>query len=655
VSRGAVAVLVTAFALAACGGTPNTPDGSFVNSPGGSSSPPPSLVKASLTVTVPLSGASSRRARYVSPKTGSIVIALASVNGSGVSNGTATTLDIGPRAPGCKASATSTTCKGSVDATPGDDVFNVTTFAGPQASGPVLSVGQVSSTISGSSGNVGVSPLSLTLSGIVATMKLVITPATAKLGTPGRSQVLVTAYDAAGAAIVGPSDYSTPVTLEVQGDGVHAYSLRSGTSSGSSVALPKPSQTVSLLYDGSTSATSISLLASVPGTGNPSATASFTLRGIPPPPQGGDIYVLNAGANAGLGATVTVYDGNAKGNAAPKRTISLNANLYAQTVALDAKQNLYVGYFDSPAGASAADGSPDAGNEIAIFAPNASGSATPSAIISADPRTKSSIFPAAIAFDAQGELVTYGASTVDDNGGNATLVYAPGASGAAAPVDAWAFASPYYFYPGPVSIAIDASGNFYIAGTLKTSLAPQSGVYVASAADRANPSVNAARTIPWDTGTGLTPGEAGDIGLDQTGEVYVANFTRLTTGGCQAAVNVFAAGATGGVTDIPPLRIATIPGFVTTNTTCEQPGNVLAAHFPAIAVFGSFVYASDDFNNAIALYPIASSGTVTPARTIGGAATGLNAPISLAVGTAGQSKVSARETHARFSSQDAPR
>jgi hypothetical protein len=658
VKRTAIAALavVLSCTLAACGGNPNTPDGSTVNSPGSSATPPPQLIKASLTVTVPHRTLQKRGPRYVSSKTQSVVVALASVDGTGISSGTATTLDVSLHDPGCKGTADAIVCRGSVDAASGADVFNVTTFAGPNATGPVLSAGSIASAVSGSSGTVAVSPVSIAIDGVPASLKISATPAFATVGKAGSATILLTAYDGAGAAIAGPSDYFSALSLSIQGDGPGAFQLHSGTASGSTISVVKPSQPIALLYNGNATATSISLQATVPGGGNSSANAAFTLRGTVPPPVAGEIYALNAGANGGLGATVTVYDAKAEGNAAPMRTLKLDPKRYAQSIALDAQGRLYVGYFDSPSGVNVANGSPDEGNDIAVFAAGASGAAQPAATIVADAKSGSALYPASIALDAAGELVTFGATHVDGNGGNdAALIYAAGATGAVAPAAAWGFNSPYFYFPGPQSVALDTAGNFYVAGALKSSLAPQSGVFVAPADDRSKPSVSATRVLPWDAATLLTPGQAGQIGLDATGEIYVANFSRISTGGCQALVNAYAAGAAGGTTDTPPLRSATIASFATTTTSCEQPGNLLAQHFPAIALFGGLVFASDDFNDAIAVYSSGSAGSVTPAQRIAGSATALDAPIALAVAASPTPTLSARDTHARFSSQDAPR
>jgi len=651
--RATLAALLAASVTAACGGTPNTPGGPYVGSPGTPQTPAPALVKAGVIVSVPHANAALRRAHYVSIRTQSVVVALASANGSGVSNGTATTLDVTPHSPGCQDEKSATVCTGTVDAVAGSDVFNVTTFAGPGGTGPVLSAGPVSASVTGSSGNVSISRLALSLEGIPASLKLALSPAATNAGKAATTTVLLTAYDAAGAAIVGPSSYEFPVALSIQGDSTNAFALHAGTSSGSSISVTSPAQRTTLSYDGNKKATSVTLQAALGGGGSASANATFTLRGTVPPPVPGYIYALNVGTSGGPGGTVTVYAANATGNAAPIRTLTLDAKLYPQSIALDAQQRLYVGYFDTAIGASIQTGNPDPANEIAIYAAGASGSATPAATLVADKSSGTTIFPAAMAFDPSGELVTYGATNIDGNSAaDSVLTYAAGAQGAVAPADGFHFTSPFLHYPGVTGLAIDKAGNFYVAGTLKTFLSPQSGVFVVAAADRSNPAVTAARVLPWDDGTGLFAGEAGEIALDSSGEIYIANFT-VSSSGCQAQSNVYAGGATGGTTDVPPLRTTIVSGALAAGANCAN--NALAAHFPGLSVFGDLQYASDDFNDAIDIFSTSSSGTVTPTQSIAGSATLLDAPIALAIAPSPQPTTSAREGHARFSSGANPR
>ncbi|HEY3675202.1 MAG TPA: hypothetical protein VGK84_04365, partial [Candidatus Tumulicola sp.] len=93
----------------------------------------------------------------------------------------------------------------------------------------------------------------------------------------------------------------------------------------------------------------------------------------------------------------------------------------------------------------------------------------------------------------------------------------------------------------------------------------------------------------------------------------------------------YAAGANGGTTDVPPLRILTLQGVVTTNEECVSPRSPLQPFFPSIQTYGSNVYVTDDFNNQIAGYPDGHNGTIAPILDITGGATGLNAPIAVVI------------------------
>ncbi|MBV8198078.1 MAG: hypothetical protein JO263_08080, partial [Candidatus Eremiobacteraeota bacterium] len=217
---------------------------------------------------------------------------------------------------------------------------------------------------------------------------------------------------------------------------------------------------------------------------------------------------------------------------------------------------------------------------------------------------------------------------------DAVLTYSPGSSGPAAPKHGWNFATPKVYYAGPTGLALDPSGNFYVNGALHTGLGPQDGLYVASAGDAGNPQANAARTIPWDTTTQLSQGRTTNVALDPSGEIVIGNY--LLKGGsssvsCQGQANVFAAGASGGVTDVPPLRVLVLGGVYTTNYLCDSQRDPRPEFFPSIALYRTILFAADDFNNAIDAYPAAGQGNVKPSLTISGAATQLNAPIALAI------------------------
>jgi hypothetical protein len=633
--------VIAAAMTAACGGSLNTPQGPVVGSPGGGGPPPTRLVDVKVTVTVPR-GSSGAQPNYLSRDTQSLVIKLISVNGSGVTGVNATLVNTVAKARGCKAQTHGIVCSATVSGSPGNDVFAVSAYAGVDATGAVLSVGTVRTKVSAGEGFGISNGMSLTLDSVIASLKVALSPNEAKRGERVSSAVTLTAYDASGAQIVGPGDFYESVTLAIEGDTGNAFRLHDGDKSGATLTIVKPTDGLTLDYDGDKGADPVAVQGTVPGSKGISASAPFALHGKQPPPPVGTIYALNLGSNDGRSATVTEYGGQAKGNAAPERTLSLSSKLYARSIAVDSGGNLYVGYFDNDYGFSAASGTPDVRNEIAIYAPGASGNAQPTAVLTADKSTKTALFPLFVTFDPSGRLVTYGATHVDGNDGDAVLTYAVGSSGSAAPQHGWQFESPQVRYAGPTGLAIDSNGNFYVNGSLYTSLGPSYGLFVNASADIGNPSANPARTIPWDSTTELEPGLTTGVALASSGEILVGNTVTQGSGSstaCQARVNVFAAGAGGGITDNPPLRVLTLDGVYTQNSQCDSNRNPLVPFYPAIDSYGSLVFVADDFNNAIAAFAADAKGTVKPSLRIVGSATGLNAPVALVVTSAsGQAK-----------------
>jgi hypothetical protein len=635
-ARGVVTTFVALAFASGCGGGYGTPNGPVVNSPGSPNPPPTKLVRVRVSVTIPAPSPSRGvRPQYVSPNTESLVIQLASVNGQGVSGVNATTIETFAGAQNCTAQGASRTCTGATSGSAGDDVFSVTTYDGKNATGAVLSVGSVQAHIAGGGSGITITNrLSLSLGGVIAALQLTLSPNSGKRGKPARSAVDLLAFDASGAQIVGPSNFAAPVVLTIQGDYQGAFRLHSGGNSGSSLVIVKPTTGIALSYNGNPRASTISVQATVNGPSSIGASARFTPHGKQPPPPVGTIYALNLGSNDGLGATVTEYDGKEKGNAAPKRTLNLSSKLYARSIAVDSNNNLYVGLFDNQLGFSPSSGLPDAGNVVDIYAPGASGNAKPTAVLTANPKTSTTIFSLFMTFDPSGDLVTYGATGVDGNTGDAVLTYAPGSSGPAAPSHGWNFVSPIIQYAGPTGLALDAAGNFYVNGALHTSLGPSYGLFVAPASDRGNPNTNPSRTVPWDATTQLTPGLTTNDALDQSGEIFIAN--SLLQGGssstsCQGRANVFAAGVNGGITDVPPLRVLQFVGVFTSNSACASPRDPRSAYFPSISFYGTSVFVADDFNNAIHAYRGDSSGKVSPTLTIAGSATQLNTPVALVI------------------------
>ena len=94
--------------------------------------------------------------------------------------------------------------------------------------------------------------------------------------------------------------------------------------------------------------------------------------------------------------------------------------------------------------------------------------------------------------------MTYGATTVDGNTGNAVMTYAAGSTGATDPEYAFAFSSPAIYYPGPTGLTIDSANNFYLNGTFKSGFGSAYGMYVNAAANIGNPSAQPFARAPME-------------------------------------------------------------------------------------------------------------------------------------------------------------
>ena len=186
---------------------------------------------------------------------------------------------------------------------------------------------------------------------------------------------------------------------------------------------------------------------------------------------------------------MTEYDGKSKGNAAPERTSNLSSKLYARTIAVDSSGNIYVGYLDNQYGYSFETGDPDPTNEIAIYAPNASGNDQPTAVLveNKNQTTATTLFPIFISFDPSGRLVTYGATVVDGNAGDAVLTYPVGSTGDAVPEYGWNFGTPTLRYSGPTGLAVDSGQQLLRQRCAPYVLGPSDGLFVNPASQIGEP------------------------------------------------------------------------------------------------------------------------------------------------------------------------
>lgn len=257
-----------ALMLGACGGgggsvsTPSTGTGSgsgTVQQPGGSGGAGSGTL--SFVVTIPpatTTSSSTKTPKYVSPSTASITVTLA-----GQTTPLATE-NLGSGAPGCTATAAGTSCTVTVTAPVGSDTFSIATYDGPNGTGKQLSVAKVPASITASS----TTSIPLALQGVVASVTALLGSSSVPVGAPASVSVTIVAYDANQNIIVGPGNFSSPVTL--------ALTDPSGNTSLSTTSVPAPGTSVSLNYNGN-SVTGAIVTPSINGT--PGTAATFAPSG----------------------------------------------------------------------------------------------------------------------------------------------------------------------------------------------------------------------------------------------------------------------------------------------------------------------------------------------------------------------------------------
>jgi streptogramin lyase len=285
-----VALSATTLVLAACGGgsTPATPGvaaGPVAPAGAGpSAAGTPATAGTgtlSFAITVPSAQAStaSRSVKYVSPATQSVAVTL-----QGQTTPLATA-NLSTTAPGCSAGTGGTVCTVSVSAPAGSDTFVIAAYSGANGTGQQLSVASVPATITTSS----TTRVPLTLNGTVATVSLTLGSTNVPVGTPATVAVNVVALDASGNQIVGPGNFSTPVTL--------ADSDTSGTTSLSSTTVAAPGTSVTLSYTGNSlfGATITPSINGTPGTAATFAPSGYAHVDFTTPSSLGSLDAIAAG------------------------------------------------------------------------------------------------------------------------------------------------------------------------------------------------------------------------------------------------------------------------------------------------------------------------------------------------------------------------
>ena len=658
-SRWFALALASAAFIAGCGGSSISGSSSISTTP----QPQPSAgAPATLHVSVEVGGnGTSVRARphYVSSNTQSVAIALVSVNGVAVSGQSATIVQTFAGASDCAANGTGRTCSQDIKTIAGTDVFSVTLFSAPNATGTALASGFITSNVASTGSSLPITnATSISLTGVVANIAVSVVPASLTFGVAGSAQVVLNATDASGATIIAPGSFSSPITLTTSdGTGSFGFTTSSTTTPSSQLSVTSAGTQVNLVYNGSQNTVpgQLTVTASlgttlqaftqlqlvVAATSTPSTSPSPSPSGSPGQPTS-LLYVLNAGASGnGRGATITEFGNTASGNMSPYRTLNLSSSLYAAGIAVDGTGNVFVGYYDqAPLGNTY---QADLGNEIDEYPAGSFGNAAPSRRLLGDPVSNTYLDPGVLVVDSAGRITTPG-----DMGGigyDTILTYAAGATGAVAPSNSYLAASnfpelsAFSYYATPTNgytaaLTEDASGNLYQTGsfylnpnTVGTIEIAPSNFYTDSSQSstpaRYITSQSSLTKLANDaTDTSASPHDIQGLALDSTGTIFES---QIAGAAHSPSINVYSAGAFGGKTNVPPLRTITSPAFPQTDTS-----NAVGV-FP-IAINGTTLYAVNRTSNSILLFPTSASGSSTPSATISGAATLLQSPMAIESG-----------------------
>ena len=220
-----------------------------------------------------------------------------------------------------------------------------------------------------------------------------------------------------------------------------------------------------------------------------------------------------------------------------------------------------------------------------------------------------------IAFDGSGKIYVLGRNGLTYPA-QSIAVFAAGANGDVAPTAT--VAGPSTGLVGAVSLAVDAAGKMYVAGSIPCATctsATHPGIMVFAAGsngDVAPQQSIAPDPYPAVDNTGLDASDLA-VGVDAGGNIYAAD-------SYSQKVLVFAPSATG---NVAPLRV--LAGDKTLLSGCvgvafDGAGNLYIANYNGMSV---------------TVYPPASSGNLAPTATIAGDQTGIGYLSTIAVDTAG--------------------
>jgi hypothetical protein len=235
---------------------------------------------------------------------------------------------------------------------------------------------------------------------------------------------------------------------------------------------------------------------------------------------------------------------------------------------------------------------------VSVYAAGASGTAPPIQKISGSKTGLNQ--PYGIAVDASGNM--YVANYAGGSGSGSVTVYAAGATGNVKPTTTITGSNTGLVTP--VGVALDpVNGDIYVANDYGGASGSGS---VTSYAPGSNGNVSPTSTITG-TNTGLlTPF---GLALDASGNIYVPNPEA-------ASITIYAAGATG---NVAPMK--TITGA---STGLNLPYQVALDS-------STNIYVANTNGNSLTVYAAGANGNVAPIRTIEGSATKLGMPEGIAL------------------------
>jgi hypothetical protein len=326
------------------------------------------------------------------------------------------------------------------------------------------------------------------------------------------------------------------------------------------------------------------------GTVAPSPASSFYIveQGIPPEPS-----------------KILQFSRTANGSVTPVSTITGPAGVGFTALTVDGLGNLYVGGQEFS-------GSTDISPEILVYAPGASGTATPSQAITAGLQSPSANSISALAVDNVQNLYVVTAAELGSGPTGRVytgiVVYAPAANGGKLATTKSIVGPATEISNNPDQVATDSAGNLYVASG-STATGPGSIVIFNSSATGNMPPTS---TL---TGPNTTIGYAQGVAVDSAGNIYVSSAAQLPQSIEDGAPSIlkFSAGSTG---NVAPVQI--ISGSA---TTMENIGNLRVDSAGNIYVLSG---------SQVLRFAPGASGNVAPAATISSSAfTGADGPIAV--------------------------